>query len=82
MTQFLLGSIGDMLNGDHEESEPEHHGINIPWINRTGKRVITFVNLDPNLVEYLTKLHKDGYDNYGRIFDEIVDFVAIRAFVQ
>ena len=71
-----------MLNGDHEEPDPEHHSINIPWINRTGRRVNTVVNLDPNFVEYLTKLHKDDYDNYGRIFDEIEDFVAIRAFVQ
>ena len=82
MTQFLLGSVGTMLNGDHEEPGPEQHSINIPWINRTGKRVNTLVNLDPNLVEYLIRLYKDDYENYGRVIDELEDFVAIKAFVQ
>ena len=82
LTQCLLGSIGDMLNGDHEEPDPGHHSINIPWINRNGKRVNTVVNLDPNLAEYLTQLHKNDYDHYGRFFNEIEDFVALKAFVQ
>lgn len=82
LTQFVLGSIGDMLNGDHEEPDPKDNSLKIPWINRNGKRVNTVINLDPNLAEYLTKLHKEDHDQYGHVFDEIEDFVALKAFVQ
>jgi hypothetical protein len=71
-----------MLNGDYEEPDREQHSITIPWINRNGKRVNTVVNLDPNLAEYLTQLYKNDDDLYGRVFDEIEDFVALKAFVQ
>lgn len=82
MMQFLLGSVGDMLNGDYDDPSSGVHTILVKWINSAGKPVTTTVKIDPNLGLYLLDLQSQDYGRYICVFERIRDFVDSKAFSQ
>ncbi|RYY74487.1 MAG: hypothetical protein EOO52_13055 [Gammaproteobacteria bacterium] len=80
--KYLLGCVGDMLNGDYDEPIENQSFVVVTWINRAGRSVKTTVNIDPDFAKYLSETEKTNHDLYNVVFDEVQDFVDIKAFQQ
>ena len=82
MMQFLLGSIGDMLDADYSDPTQEQKSIVVSWINRGHKNVKTTVHVDPTFTQYLAGIHENDYDRYISVFEQIEDLISVKGFNQ